>query len=326
MPCYNAEKFIQRSIDSVLSQSISQFEFVIVDDGSTDNTVSIIKSYKDSRIRLIKIPFNHGIANALNTGLKACKNKYIARMDVDDVCIKDRFEKQSNFLDKNKDVVAVGSSVINFDQAGNEVQISYPKTHEEILLNLLLYERTLCHPSVMFRKSVVVNGAKYNEKRTWCEDLDFWFQLSKIGRLANIEKPLLKYCRSNLQSSIKHNKLMLKNTKKLLNMIWQEYKVEKINLVLNYLLSEPKINNKQIQLINSLIKRSLLNYSHFTNEHIDEILAFKRLRYNYKNKKKIINIFLSLAAYIKTIKKDHFKKITFIWKLQKIKKIKLNHV
>src|SRR6056300_1351791 len=99
MPCYNAEKFIQRSIDSVLSQSISQFEFVIVDDGSTDNTVSIIKSYKDNRIRLIKIPFNHGIANALNTGLKACQNKYIARMDVDDVCIKDRFEKQSNFLD-----------------------------------------------------------------------------------------------------------------------------------------------------------------------------------------------------------------------------------
>ena len=79
----------------------------------------------------------------------------------------------------------------------------------------------------MFRKSIVLNGAKYNEKRTWCEDLDFWFQLSKIGRLANIEKPLLKHCRSNLQSSIKHKKLMLKNTKKLLNMIWQEYKVEK---------------------------------------------------------------------------------------------------
>ena len=179
MPCYNSEKFIRRSIDSVLSQSISQFEFIIVDDGSTDNTVSIIKSYKDDRIRLIKIPFNHGIANALNTGLKACKNKYIARMDADDVCLKDRFEKQSNFLDKNNDVVAVGSSVINFDQAGNEVQISYPKTHKEIILNLLLYERTLCHPSVMFRKSVVLNGAKYNEKKIGAKTLIFGFNFQK---------------------------------------------------------------------------------------------------------------------------------------------------
>ena len=115
IPCYNAEKFIQRSIDSVLSQSYSELELVIVDDGSTDSTAKIINSYQDSRIKIISLESNLGIVKALNIGLDACRGTYIARMDADDICLEDRLATQSYYLDNNAEVVAVGSSVINFN-------------------------------------------------------------------------------------------------------------------------------------------------------------------------------------------------------------------
>ena len=243
MPCYNAEKFIQRSIDSVLSQSYSELELVIVDDGSTDSTAKIINSYQDSRIKIISLESNLGIVKALNIGLDACRGTYIARMDADDICLEDRLAKQSYYLDNNAEVVAVGSSVINFNEAGQQVEINYPTDHSSILLNLLLFERNICHPSVMFRANVIEKGIKYKEQYTLCEDYDLWFQLSRIGKLANIERPLLKYFRGGSQSSIKQKELMLQKTRKLLFHIWQQYEVDDIDLLINYITLEKDIRS-----------------------------------------------------------------------------------
>ena len=322
MPCYNAQKYIHRSIDSVLTQSFSEFEFIIIDDGSNDDTVSIIRTYKDKRIKLICLDANTGIANALNIGLKACKGKYIARMDSDDICLNERLAQQNDYLDNHSSIVAVGSAVINFNEVGDQVKISYPTDHLSILLNIFLFERTICHPSVMFRANVMNVGVKYQEHRLWCEDLDLWFQLSKVGRLANIERPLLKYFRDSSQSSVKHKSVMQKQTKNLLYNIWQTYKVDNINQVVNYIMGELDINTQQIKLIHASIKRCISSNTSIKIEQINETLAFKRLRLNYRYNGGIIKLLFYLMIYLKSIKQGRFKKLVSLRMLRKIERLK----
>lgn len=318
MPCYNVEKFIRRSIDSVLSQSYSEFELIIVDDGSTDNTSKIINSYQDSRIRLISLESNLGIVNALNLGLDACRGIYIARMDADDICLEDRLAQQSYYLDNNTEVVAVGSSVINFNEAGQEIELNYPKDHLSILLNLILFERSMCHPSVMFRANVIEKGVKYKVEHNLCEDYDLWFQLSRIGKLANIERPLLKYFRGGSQSSIQQKELMLQKTRTLLLHIWQQYEVDDIDLLIDYITLKKNINRLKRKLVSSIIKFHLLEFKYFTVEQVNEALNLKELKFCYKYKNHII-FFISLINYIIGIRQGWIKKIIYLWKIKKWK-------
>ena len=321
IPCYNAEKFIQRSIDSVLSQSYSELELVIVDDGSTDSTAKIINSYQDSRIKIISLESNLGIVKALNIGLDACRGTYIARMDADDICLEDRLAKQSYYLDNNAEVVAVGSSVINFNEAGQQVEINYPTDHSSILLNLLLFERNICHPSVMFRANVIEKGIKYKEQYNLCEDYDLWFQLSRIGKLANIERPLLKYFRGGSQSSIQQKELMLQKTRILLFNIWQQYEVDDIDLLINYITLEKDIDRRKRKLASSTIRLFLLKLKHFTAEQVNEALNFKELRFCYRYKNSMIFL-ISLINYLMTIRQGWIKKFIFFWKIKKIEMMK----
>ncbi len=118
MPVYNCELYIKEAIDSILNQTFTDFEFLIIDDASTDKTVSIIKEYKDFRIQLIEKEGNKGISDSLNYGLKVAKGEYIARMDGDDISLPERFVKQVTFLDSNPDVILCGS---NFGIIGTEI-------------------------------------------------------------------------------------------------------------------------------------------------------------------------------------------------------------
>ena len=325
IPCYNAEKFIQRSIDSVLSQSYSELELVIVDDGSTDNTAKIINSYEDSRIKLISLGSNLGIVNALNIGLNACRGIYIARMDADDICLEDRLALQSYYLNNNTEVVAVGSSVINFNEAGQQVEINYPKDHFSILLNLMLFERSICHPSVMFRANVIEKGVKYKVEHNLCEDYDLWFQLSRVGKLANIERPLLKYFRGGSQSSIQQKELMLQKTRILLFNIWQQYEVDDIDLLINYITLEKDIDRRKRKLASSTIRLFLLKLKYFTAEQVNEALYFKELRFCYRYKNRMI-FFISFINYIMIIRQGWIKKIIFFWQIKNIEMMKYYEV
>ena len=151
MPVYNCELYIKEAIDSILNQTFADFDFLIIDDASTDKTVSIIKEYKDSRIQLIEKTVNTGYTISLNYGLKVAKGEYIARMDGDDISLPNRFEKQIAFLDSNPDVVLCGS---NFGIIGTEKLIILPEDNEAIKLGLLK-GNCIAHPSVMFRHSVI---------------------------------------------------------------------------------------------------------------------------------------------------------------------------
>src|SRR6202035_90457 len=155
MPCYNAADYIADAIRSVLTQTFRDFELLIINDGSTDNTVDLIKSFTDERITLIE-QVKQGIAAALNNGLKHARTSFIARFDADDICFAERLEKQYNFMLSNPEVIVIGSGANYVDDAGNYIFTHFPQvvSNEEIQ-HLPFYICPFIHASVMFKKDFV---------------------------------------------------------------------------------------------------------------------------------------------------------------------------
>lgn len=190
MPVYNCGLYIKEAIDSILNQSFADFEFLIIDDCSTDDTVGIIKTYEDSRIKLIQKSVNRGISDSLNLGIRIAKGYYIARMDGDDISYLDRFMKQIAFLDANRDVILCGSSV---SIIGSKTSINYPEDHKAMKVEFLR-QNCVMHPTVMFRKdSIVKFNFFYNPLKEPAEDYDLWLRLLQKGKLHNIPENLLAY-------------------------------------------------------------------------------------------------------------------------------------
>jgi len=191
MPVYNAEKFLNESIDSILSQTFKEFEFLIFDDGSTDNSLKIINSYNDSRIKVYSSPVNVGYVKYLNKGIEIAKGKYIARMDADDISLPTRLQEQIDFMEKNPEIGVCGTWVREFGQGDKICKL--PSTHEEMRVSQL-YFTPIIHPTVIFRKSVIFRfNLRYLEEFLFAKDTEFWVRLSNVTRLANLPKILLKY-------------------------------------------------------------------------------------------------------------------------------------
>ena len=120
MPVYNAEKYVAEAIDSILNQTFNDFEFLIINDGSTDNSLDIIKSYDDPRITIINNETNLGLSHTLNKGIELARGEYIIRMDADDISLSIRLEKQIEFMDSNQHIGICGSWIQTFDKSGNQ--------------------------------------------------------------------------------------------------------------------------------------------------------------------------------------------------------------
>jgi glycosyltransferase involved in cell wall biosynthesis len=208
MPVYNCELYIQQAVESILNQSYVDFELLIIDDASKDQTVSIIKMYDDSRIQLIEKPLNTGYTNSLNYGLTIARGEYIARMDGDDISLPERFAKQVAFLDANPEVVLCGTS---YKILGNDKHISIPENHEEIKL-YLLKGNCIAHPTVMLRKKVLDEFSMvYDTTKEPSEDYDLWVRLLSFGKLHNLQTVLLEYRIYNTQVSRKRAEEQKKN-------------------------------------------------------------------------------------------------------------------
>ncbi|MEM9885724.1 MAG: glycosyltransferase [Bacteroidota bacterium] len=192
MPVFNAAKYLRSSIESILAQTYPHFELLILDDGSTDESVAIIKSYKDQRIRLLLAPDNEGIVARLNVGIKSARGKYIARMDADDVAIVYRFEKQIKFLQAHPEIALVGSNVYLIDEQNVQQRVStrLPLKHEAIR-GRLLFKTAFFHPTTMMRTSVA-KQLLYDKSFQFIEDYDLWLRMQEYV-LANIAEPLLYY-------------------------------------------------------------------------------------------------------------------------------------
>ena len=180
MPAYNAEKYIGEAIESILNQTFKDFEFIIINDGSVDHTKEIIREYNDPRIVLLENDKNRGIVLSLNKGLDAATGKYIARMDADDIALKNRFERQVEYLDEHKDIGVLGTGIFT--------------TNAEQLKAELLFNSCIAHPTVMIRKSVLQKyNLKYNTEFAGAEDYCLWWNIAKVSKIATLPDILLDY-------------------------------------------------------------------------------------------------------------------------------------
>ena len=190
MPVYNCELYIKEAVDSILNQTYRNFEFLIIDDASTDSTVSIIKQFNDSRIQLIEKPKNSGYTNSLNLGLGIAKGEFIARMDGDDISLPERFAKQISIFEANPEIILCGTllSII-----GENKIINLPENHEDIKL-ALLRGNSIAHPSVMFRNLNAKGfSISYDLTKEPAEDYDLWVRLLAVGKFHNLQEVLLQY-------------------------------------------------------------------------------------------------------------------------------------
>ena len=191
MPVYNGEQFLDKSINSILNQTFNNFEYIIINDGSTDDSLKIIESYEDSRIKIINFSKNMGIAAALNNGLNVAKGDYIARQDQDDISHPERFMLQVEYL-KNNDVDLVDANFIFIDENDHYIQ-DYEKRYfnpEETLSHLFFYE--LVHASIMCKRLIFTKyNIQYRKRPT--EDYDLFIRLAKAGmRAGRLDKKLIK--------------------------------------------------------------------------------------------------------------------------------------
>lgn len=207
MPTFNSARFVKSAIDSILSQTFQDFEFIIIDDASTDGTLAILSEYaqKDNRIRIIENDIYMGLISSLNRGIRESMGEYVARMDSDDIAIKDRVEKQVAVMDANPDISVLGGALAYIDASGNELGVV-----RYCELNRHLSVCPLLHPTVLIRRNVLTrNNFCYLEKYRFAEDYFLWLQISKKGRISAINDVVVKYRLNNNAAKIRHLKKIL---------------------------------------------------------------------------------------------------------------------
>lgn len=192
MPAYNTALYIREAIDSILQQTFTDFEFIIINDGSKDNTLEVIKQYNDPRIRLID-QANKGLIDTLNEAILLAQSDIIARMDADDICYPERLQIEFDFLTQNPDYVLVGSQADIIDKDGNYLMPLIPigHTHEEIKDRIDM-KCPFIHPCVMFRKQAVIDAGLYPKNALTFEDHLLWKKLLNFGKVCNLPQILLK--------------------------------------------------------------------------------------------------------------------------------------
>lgn len=206
MAVYNGEKYLQESVESIVNQSYKNFEFIIINDGSTDSTVNVLKSYNDSRIK-IHHQENIGLTKSLNKAIRLSTGKYIARMDADDIAVPRRLEKQADFLNSNPEIGLVGSFGVKIDEAGQTIQkITLPVFDKEIRKQLIK-ENVFIHGSVMIRKEVFDQAGYYNEAFKYGQDYELWGRIAQIYKLYNLAEFLL--LRRKTKDSLSNNSEIL---------------------------------------------------------------------------------------------------------------------
>lgn len=196
MPVYNGGRYLRQALASIRWQTFSDWEAICVNDGSTDNSLEILKQFAavDTRFRIIN-QANAGIVEALNNGIRAARGDWIARMDSDDIAVPQRLAVQYQFVKKDPNVIVVGSNILSIDPDGAPLSIGRYQTDPTVMEELLLNGRagSLAHPTVLMRRAAVVAAGMYRKEFEWVEDTDLWLRLVEQGPLTNIPRVLLHY-------------------------------------------------------------------------------------------------------------------------------------
>ena len=191
MPAYNGEKYIGEAIESILNQTYTDFELIIIEDKSTDHTLQAIQKYKDSRIHLYTNSYNRGISYSTNLGISHSKGKYIALLDDDDLALKRRLEWQVAFMEEHAEIDILGGRSAMIDESGNFIRYDKEPIYNSnyIKANLLFYNKKFANCTTMIRKSFITeNNLKYQDNCLGMQDFKFFIDSSKVGRLTSIDR------------------------------------------------------------------------------------------------------------------------------------------
>ena len=203
MSVYNGQAFLAEAIESILNQTFRDFEFLIVDDGSTDATPEILSTYakQDGRIRIVRHQ-NKGRAVSLNIGIEQSKSPYVARMDADDISLPNRLKEQVEFMERHPEVGLLSGSYERIDGEGRLLDtVPLLPRNEEIKLAMLV-NNAMCHPAAMMRREVAIACGGYRKAFLDADDYDLWLRMSERSQLANLEQPILQYRVHSQQVSI----------------------------------------------------------------------------------------------------------------------------
>lgn len=208
LPTYNAEKHLREAIGSLLAQTFQDVEILIIDDGSSDGTLQILKTYSDPRIKILHGP-QKGISAALNMGLDRAQGIYVARMDADDISLPRRFEKQAEFMDAHPNIGICGTDIEAFERQNSNVWNYFPDAADT--KTMLLFGCALAHPTVMIRLSIFKEfGLRYDESYLGSEDFELWNRAMEFTDICSIPEVLVRYRLHEGQASA----LQLENDRK----------------------------------------------------------------------------------------------------------------
>jgi len=210
LPVWNGEAFLAHAIESICRQTLSSFELIVLDDGSTDRTAAIADAFArdDGRVRVFRRP-HEGLSATLNAGIAAARAEFVARMDADDISVPDRLRKQVAYLDARPACVAVGAWIEVVDEAERHIGLkAFVTTHDEISAALLDGSSPLAHPTVVARRDALRAVGGYDARRHPSEDLELWFRLGERGELGNLAEVLLRHRRHKAAMGVREREKM----------------------------------------------------------------------------------------------------------------------
>ncbi|GIM30258.1 glycosyl transferase [Clostridium polyendosporum] len=309
MPVYNSEEFISETVESILSQTFTDYEFLIVDDGSTDKTLDIIERYNDPRIKVVKNEKNMGLPYTRNLGLQLSRGEYFALIDADDICYKDRIKTQVDFLDNNDNVGVVSTHVKVFGKMSIKDNIRLhaffnKKLNSEEIKAKLIFSNFISNPSAMIRKSVLIeNNIKYRAEYSSGQDYGLWIDLLTKTNFHIISKKLLKYRfgHGNVTQKSKSKREAIHKilSKQLFENINLSYNEDDINALTTIMLKNKDVNNiTDLENIYALLEK-LCNHN-IENGIFNNSLLMKEIqmqRYYFFVNAKLNNISLENTKY-----------------------------
>lgn len=280
MPAYNAAGYLEEAVSSILGQTFRDFEFIIIDDGSTDATPSILKRYAalDSRIQVYRQE-NQGMISALNRGCRLSRGEYIARMDADDISLPKRLERQLEYIERQTQIGIVGTWIYNMDQNGSVKRAWCPPTNPKVLQWTHFFGVCVSHSTVLMRREILENLDFYRPEAIHGEDVDLWLRASSITEFGNVPEILSKYRvwsasthQIGLQMrSERHVQLLASHIKGLLNV---EPAIEAVAGLRQTRVGPPPENLSQIRLTAALIQQlyeTFVKKNNLTSEERREI-------------------------------------------------------
>jgi glycosyltransferase involved in cell wall biosynthesis len=209
MPVYNGERFLREAVDSILAQTFADFEFVVIDDGSTDGTAEIVRSYLDPRIHFVRNASNLGLVANLNKGIETARGEYIARMDGDDVSLPERLAKQVAFMDASPELAASGTWAKDIDEEGNVIGVRRMTVGRRMEYEFW-WPCPLIHPSAIIRRSLV-GEVRYDPDALEAADYDFWLRLRQGRALDNLPEYLILYRVHGGSMSLSHQESQMRS-------------------------------------------------------------------------------------------------------------------